>query len=204
MNPQALNAYITTYSGKRFYPFDPKPEQIEIIDIAHALSRKGRWNDHTKFHYSVAAHSIQAGRRIENAGGGESLILAGLLHDASEAYFADVPTPIKRHMPAIQEMEGKIQRAVEQRFSLPKNFLEDQVVKTADKACLIFEAKTLLNRTPDWVDSYPEFEPAFLNIEQEKPTPDSPILAEEFGENSSQIFKLFLDRFFIFGGSHLL
>jgi hypothetical protein len=30
--------YLSTYTGKKFYPYDPRPEQICIEDIAHGLS----------------------------------------------------------------------------------------------------------------------------------------------------------------------
>lgn len=42
----AVNAdrgsWIQTYKGIDFYPFDPRPEDVDIEDIAHALSLQCR------------------------------------------------------------------------------------------------------------------------------------------------------------------
>ena len=50
--------WIQTYSGKKFYPLDPRPEDIDIRDIAHALSLNCRFNGHCRCFYSVAEHSV--------------------------------------------------------------------------------------------------------------------------------------------------
>lgn len=178
--------YITTYSGNIFYPFAPNIEAIDIVDIAHALSQKARWNGHTRIPYSVAAHSIQAARRAKEHGGSVSEVMAALLHDASEAYFADVPTPIKMFMPDINEMECNIQRAIEKAFHLPDGEIDCPIVKRVDKECLYFEAQHLLNRAPDRLRNQ--------NIKAISNTIDSP----EFSKNVSsiEICKLFLDTYY--------
>ena len=33
-----IGDWIQTYTGKCFYPLDPRPEEIDIMDIAHSLS----------------------------------------------------------------------------------------------------------------------------------------------------------------------
>ena len=58
-NKQAISkGWIQTFTGKRMYPLDPKPEDICIEDIAHALSNICRFTGHTKKFYSVGEHSI--------------------------------------------------------------------------------------------------------------------------------------------------
>ena len=45
-------SYITTVTGKHFYPLNPNPKDIDIEDIAHALSLICRANGHFK-HFSL-------------------------------------------------------------------------------------------------------------------------------------------------------
>ena len=79
-------SYLSTFSGKKFYPFNPSPEQIEIVDIAHGLSMVCRFSGQCPYFYSVAEHCIHVTNVLP-----PSLKLEGLLHDASEAYLADLP-----------------------------------------------------------------------------------------------------------------
>lgn len=49
---------IRTFSGIHMSPADPRPEEICIEDIAHALSLMTRANGHFPVFYSVAQHSL--------------------------------------------------------------------------------------------------------------------------------------------------
>ena len=51
--------WILTYSGIEFWPLDPRPEDVRIEDIAHALSMQCRFAGHCDRFYSVAEHSIR-------------------------------------------------------------------------------------------------------------------------------------------------
>ena len=82
--------YLSTYTGKKFYPYDPRPEQICIEDIAHGLSMLCRFAGQCRFFFSVAEHSIAVAHLLP-----ANLKLFGLLHDASEAYLVDLPRPVK-------------------------------------------------------------------------------------------------------------
>ena len=86
--------YLSTYTGKKFYPYDPRPEQICIEDIAHGLSMLCRFAGQCRFFFSVAEHSIAVAHLLP-----ANLKLFGLLHDASEAYLADLPRPVKAGLP---------------------------------------------------------------------------------------------------------
>lgn len=108
--------HIQTASGEKFYPFKPNSEKILIEDIAHALSQQCRFSGHTSWkgkmkHYSVAQHSLYCSYICKYP-------LWALLHDATEVYSVDVPTPIKRRMPEFKEMEDKIEKAIARRFNL--------------------------------------------------------------------------------------
>lgn len=92
-------SYITTVTGKHFYPLNPDPRDIDIEDIAHALSLICRANGHFCRFYSVAQHCIACAGEAAARGHSLEVILGCLLHDASEAYLCDVTRPVKKHIP---------------------------------------------------------------------------------------------------------
>ena len=51
-----IGDWMQTYSGKRYYPVDPRIEDVDINDIAHALSHLCRYGGHCSRFYSVAEH----------------------------------------------------------------------------------------------------------------------------------------------------
>src|ERR1035437_1784040 len=105
--------WMQVYSGARFYPLDPRPDEIDAADIAHALSLLCRYGGHVDRFYSVAEHCVLMSRAVapENA-------LAALLHDATEAYVVDVPRPLKRCLRDYAPIEAAVWRAIASRFSV--------------------------------------------------------------------------------------
>jgi hypothetical protein len=81
---------ILTYTGKWFAPMEPRVNDVDIVDIAHALSLICRFTGHTKYHYSVAQHSIAVSCLCD-----PKTMIYGLMHDAAEAYLTDIAHPIK-------------------------------------------------------------------------------------------------------------
>lgn len=108
------DTWIQTYTGRQFWPLDPRPDDIDILDIAHALAMKCRFTGHTLNFYSVAQHSVIMARNCPPA-----LRLWALLHDAGEAYLPDVARPVKRRLPGFQSLENRILRCIAKRFDLP-------------------------------------------------------------------------------------
>lgn len=144
------SGWIQLYSGRKFYPMDPKVEDIDIEDIAHSLSNMCRFTGHCRSFYSVAQHSVLVSYLV----GGHALY--GLLHDASEAYMVDMPRPIKRlkEMQPFRDMEHKVMQAICKRFNLPEQ--EPAVVKEADTKMLATEARDLMGPLhPDWNQPVP-------------------------------------------------
>lgn len=143
-------AWILTYTGKRFHPFAPEIDSISIVDIAHALSQQCRFTGHTKIFYSVAEHSV----RVSDAVAVDPYNgLWGLLHDASEAYIADLSKPIKEFFLQYKEIEETIQRAVATRFGLtwhPPHGMPP-AVKAADNHMLKTEQRDLMAPAEDGV-----------------------------------------------------
>ena len=121
--------YLSTYTGKKFYPYDPRPEQICIEDIAHGLSMLCRFAGQCRFFFSVAEHSIAVAHLLP-----ANLKLFGLLHDASEAYLADLPRPVKAGLPEYRAIETNVERVIAEKLELP--FPMPPEVKAADQAPL--------------------------------------------------------------------
>jgi hypothetical protein len=143
--------WIETYTGKHFYPFDPRIEEVDIIDIAHALSNICRYNGHCRYHYSVAQHSIYIARELMKMGAAIETVLAGLLHDAAEAYFGDIPRPIKRslHSEEIYILEMNIRDTIFDKYLPGFNNFPAQVRKL-DNDILFVEGDQLMNNTDGW------------------------------------------------------
>lgn len=107
---------ITTVTGKHFDPMRPVEQEIEMEDIAHALSLICRGNGHTKFFYSVAQHCLACAEEAMERDCTQAVILGCLLHDASEAYLSDVTRPVKKDLPQYLLAEKNLQRAIWRRF----------------------------------------------------------------------------------------
>lgn len=107
-----MSEYITTYTGKHFNPTQPNPDLISIQDIAHALSLICRGNGHVQTFWSVGQHCICCAKEAAARGLSDRMVLACLLHDASECYMSDVPTPFKKELPEYQEQLNEIDHAM--------------------------------------------------------------------------------------------
>lgn len=126
-----MSDYITTGSKVHFTPLKPDKEQILLRDIAHSLSLMTRANGHFPEFYSVAQHCIHCYEEAAARGYSNRLRLACLLHDASEAYIADITRPVKRNLPKYLVIEKCLQDAIYEKYlgSVPT---EEERKKIAD------------------------------------------------------------------------
>jgi hypothetical protein len=160
--PAANNArrgdWMQTYTGRAFYPLDPRVKDIVPRDIAHALSMLCRYNGHVQRFYSVAEHCVLVSRAVapENA-------LWALLHDATEAYMGDMIRPLKRQMPAYVDAEDLLMLAICARFGLTPVCPPE--VKAADTRILRDERAALLGPSPQPWLSVEDMEPLGVTIE---------------------------------------
>lgn len=118
---------ITTLSGKFFDILKPEEYEYDIEEIATALSNLCRYTGHVTRFYSVAEHSVLVSCIVP-----ERLAMAGLLHDASEAYLGDVSSPLKKLLPEYKRIEDRVQRAIAGAFGLGED-LDHPEVHAADK-----------------------------------------------------------------------
>lgn len=139
------------YSGEKFWPLDPKPEEVDINDIAHSLAFQCRFNGHSNSFFSIAQHSVFVSKIVP-----PEQALAGLLHDAAEAYTGDMVSPLKKNLPPeFKEIEKEIDKAISEHFGIKNiNHIE---IKRADKIALFTEMRDLMKKPHskwDDVDSY--------------------------------------------------
>lgn len=164
--------WLQTYTGIQFWPMDPRSEEIDLTDIVHSLSQQCRFGGHTNHFYSVAQHSVLVSNRVP-----KKFAVQGLLHDATEAYLVDVPTPIKKYLTNYKEIEYGVAAAIGERFDVELFYLSSEV-HDADARALFTERRDLRGPAPaSW--GIPRRNPF-----KEKIVPLSPSKAK----------KLFLDR----------
>lgn len=170
--------YVQTFSARRFRCAG-FPEDVDIEDIAHALSQLNRFNGHTVRPYSVAEHSVRVARLArklftdrewsKRALGvihspdwtrADEISKFGLLHDASEYVLADLATPWKDlpELAAYRVVEKRIQDMIQAKYGLDPGL--PQEVKDADAIMCNTEAEQLLIGGRKWPeDGWPPHEP---------------------------------------------
>lgn len=130
--------WMTTFSGMKFWPEDPRPEEILILDIAHALSNLCRFGGHCWKFYSVAQHSVLVSERLATI----EEKRWGLLHDAAEAYMQDLVPAIKGRITGYKTIEGDLASEIFHKFGLTK--AHPASIKEVDVRMLATEARDLM------------------------------------------------------------
>jgi hypothetical protein len=123
---------IRTYTGRYIDIANPQVDSVAILDIAHALSYMPRFAGHLAHPYSVAQHSVHCAQLAAAEGYDRYTQLAALLHDASEAYICDIPSPIKSLMPEYKIIERRLMEAVAEKFGLHVSIFSSKEVKLLD------------------------------------------------------------------------
>ena len=157
-NPD-LEHKVLTRSGRLLDLLDPQPEDITMEDIAHGLSRQFRYAG-ALGDYTVAQHSIHVMQSVRsNWPGDESYGLKdamrlALLHDASEAYIHDMPTPAKILLSDYVNLEHRIMGAIFKKFNVVSEWT--QLVKEADASMCGTEVRLFLPKRTDLDDLFPK------------------------------------------------
>ncbi len=132
--------WIQTYTGREVNPLKIKPEDICIEDIGHSLANLCRFNGHCKFFYSVAEHSLIMSLEAASP----QAALYALLHNATECYLSDIPSPIKWALPEVEKIETNIMGAVVRHFNLSVEPIIMSEVKRLDREMLCTEKSQLM------------------------------------------------------------
>jgi len=130
------------------------PAQIFISDIAHHLSQLNRFTGACSRPYSVAEHSLLVVKILRKWGQSDpEVLLAALLHDAHEAYCADVSAPFKQVLgPMWARHEDDLQHTVLDRFRVFHAYLANKAwIRGADLTALVTEREALMPQAgPTW------------------------------------------------------
>lgn len=127
---------ISLYKGGFFDYERPERSSYTIEDVARGLSHTARFSGQTDRAYTVAQHSVLVSRMVpaEHA-------LAGLLHDAVEAFMADMPSPLKRMLPGYKELELRAEEDLCKRFGV--QFPLHPSIKDADIRLFLAERRDM-------------------------------------------------------------
>lgn len=150
------NAWIWSKNNRKLSLLHYSVDDVDVDEIAHALSNTCRFGGHSSSFYSVAEHCIIMAQLILESQGdctecGRKLALSGLLHDASEYILTDVPKPFKGLMPEYEVHEARIQGVIDEAFGTNS---KHPLVKTLDKQLVISEAIELFD-SPEWIADWP-------------------------------------------------
>ncbi|CAB5514275.1 hypothetical protein LMG26857_03333 [Achromobacter anxifer] len=156
--------FIMTQSAARIDFQDLEASTVRLNDIAHALSWVNRYTGHAAFGFSVAAHSLAISYFLEKRGESAAVQMGGLMHDAHEAYFGDVSTPLKKYLDVVPELrtlgvtqeqidkfqlafrarEDAVQDMVAKKLGIDVSLTRHPAVKKADLIALYVERYALL------------------------------------------------------------
>jgi uncharacterized protein len=175
--------------GSYYEPLNFMPEDVKASLIAHQLALKCRWNGNTNdltpecepVFYSVAQHSCivhdiaRDHKEVFVPGARWDLepcpSFYGLMHDAGEGPYIDVPRPLKKVVPELAAFETPIINTILLNLGVPFSGIVRECVRRIDNAMIFWERDALVG-TPvapygnehthpggtlyDWV---PDFEP---------------------------------------------
>lgn len=137
---------VPTFLGHGFHPFDPRPEEIFIEDIAHGLAHCYRFGGQARDGITVAQHSVLVAALLppDNIERQKE----GLMHDGEESLgLPDLGTTSKEIFTQYKAVQTNIGHAVFTRFNL--SWPEHPEVKLADRLALAIEKRDLVNENPD-------------------------------------------------------
>lgn len=164
--------YIETHSGEFYFLQDPSGVRVHFDDIARSLSRICRFQGHCKEFYSVAQHSVLVAEIVKIWHGDTHpyLLKFALLHDAHEAYMADLSLPLKWTLPDEllkfwRAKEDQIQKSIHDAFKMGVCCEDDlQRIKKADECALYLEAwKNMHSGGVRWM-RYKDISPHVLDL----------------------------------------
>ena len=174
---------LKTYCGLYIDLNNIDSEKINIEDIAHALSLVCRGNGHIKRFYSVAQHCIDCAREAELRGLSNKVVLATLLHDASECYLSDIPSPVKKELLDYKKLEKNLMNVIYTKFLgsvLTKE--EEEQIHIIDQDMLKLDLHYLLNEKLDKLPNL-KYKPSYEFV-------DFSLVEQEY----LRLFNLYIDK----------
>ena len=176
-----------TSLGGRFFPTDPRPEEVFMSDIANGLAMENRYSGQNRVDrfYSVAEHSaLMAQFMLRTWPTVPKVAFVALLHDAHEAYgIRDVNRAGKwalnhegsNHHNHYDVVAGRIQRAIWKKYNLAvASIAFHDEVKRLDQGMVPLEKAMIFRHSQAW------YADKFLPPKGVQVTCLNPIAAKEF------------------------
>lgn len=155
---------IQTFTGKIISFVDLGLNEYDIMDIAHGLGNVCRYSGQCRHFYSVAQHSVMMSYLVQ-----PQFAMETLLHDATEAYMFDCPTPLKMLLEEYKRIERDMDVGIRWQFGLPPEMSPE--VKYADALALAIEKPQLMKATDMKWSFLPEIPADFRDIKIERIAP---------------------------------
>ncbi len=166
--------WCQTYSGQKFWPLDPRADEVHLDDLVVGGARECRYGRQTTRFYSVLEHELIVSLAVEKfareRGWDEATVLLaareGLMHDSSEAIIGDMIRPIK-HQPIMRgyrRAEAPIAAAAYERFGIVPTEATSALVKEVDDRIVVDEINSLMRRPEMYLSRYADVEPLGVTI----------------------------------------
>jgi hypothetical protein len=135
---------LVTYTGKIFDYKNITKESIDVKDIINSIVKINRFVGHSSRAYSVGEHTLYGLLMAKKLGYSPLAILHWFIHDFTEAYVGDCPTPLKRLLPDYIAIEAQVESAILEYLGLePLTTDEFKSVKRIDMTMLVIEMRDL-------------------------------------------------------------
>jgi hypothetical protein len=138
-----MRSGILLQSGQFYDYLEPEKNCWEIEDVALALSNQSRYAGHVDKFFSIAQHCVFVSEIIDPA-----YALDGLLHDASEAFLTDLPSPLKALLKDYRELEKIHEKEIFRRYNLEYPMRPE--VHIADREALLVEVLNFKPPSEHW------------------------------------------------------
>lgn len=166
---------MQTFTGKMLDFRSPQIEDIDIIDIAHGLSNVCRFSGQSNHFYSVAEHSVLVSQLVP-----DEFKLDALLHDATEAYMGDIPSPLKQICFQYRNVETVLFTAIAKKFELISDM--PRCVEEADLQMLACERLQVFTHKRKWGGFMDAMQPAQKTLFFFKPVNAMAYFLETYNE----------------------
>ncbi len=129
---------------------NPTPEQVNVDDMLHNLSRIPRWCGAGRL--SVLQHMMLVSLSLHDAGESRVTVLAGLTHDLHEYATGDIPAPLLtglmyddgKVLHRVMDMQRYIQVAIQARLDIDLTGADMYAVQRADERARRWEKMDML------------------------------------------------------------
>lgn len=167
--------WLATSTGNMWSILEPDKSDVHLIDIVVGLARTCRYGGQIREDadfYSVAEHcTLMVKWMLANAMlHFREDALKVLLHDASEAFLGDIPTPLKALIPAYKVIEDRCQDVIDAAFGLDAAKITHAEIKNVDirirddeRSAMIAEPAQSLQRKIFW-EKHPGLEPLGVEV----------------------------------------